>query len=218
MTIYGSGYQGLTARYASSAILSGASPNAKGIVPELASFNGNDNTIILNMQVNEYVDDDYHAASVGGVFNLLRVGKSGCSISNLTINGNPTGFVSLRYYTSGGAETPADENILYKNSVGVGGFAGATSSISAGNDKDFSASAKFAGISIQNLNIYGPQNAGGLLGSAKKTVRTNKNIAATGIALLLEPGSRAALIGSQIENSTYKNISVTAPTAACGFV
>ena len=66
------------------------------------------------MQVNEYVDDDYHAASVGGVFNLLRVGKSGCSVSNLTINGNSTGFVSLRYYTSGGAETPADE----KNSVG----------------------------------------------------------------------------------------------------
>lgn len=218
MTIYGSGYQGLTARYASSAILSGASPNAKGIVPELASFNGNDNTIILNMQVNEYVDDDYHAASVGGVFNLLRVGKSGCSVSNLTINGNSTGFVSLRYYTSGGAETPADENILYKNSVGVGGFAGATSSISAGNDKDFSASAKFAGISIQKLNIYGPQNAGGLLGSAKKTVRTNKNIAATGIVLLLEPDSKAASIGSQIENSSYKNISVTAPTAAGGFV
>ena len=218
MTIYGSGYQGLTARYASSAILSGASPNAKGIVPELASFNGNDNTIILNMQVNEYVDDDYHAASVGGVFNLLRVGKSGCSVSNLTINGNSKGFVSLRYYTSGGAETSADENILYKNSVGVGGFAGATSSISAGNDKDFSASAKFAGISIQNLNIYGPQNAGGLLGSAKKTVRTNKNIAATGIALLLEPDSKAASIGSQIENSSYKNISVTAPTAAGGFV
>ena len=218
MTIYGSGYQGLTARYASSAILSGASPNAKGIVPELASFNGNDNTIILNMQVNEYVDDDYHAASVGGVFNLLRVGKSGCSVSNLTINGNSTGFVSLRYYTSGGAETSADENILYKNSVGIGGFAGATSSISAGNDKDFSASAKFAGISIQNLKIYGPQNAGGLLGSAKKTVRTNKNIAATGIALLLEPDSKAASIGSQIENSSYKNISVTAPTAAGGFV
>lgn len=52
----------------------------------------------------------------------------------------------------------------------------------------------------------------------KKTVRTNKNIAATGIVLLLEPDSKAASIGSQIENSSYKNISVTAPTAAGGFV
>ena len=218
MTVYGSGYQGLTARYASSAILQESSPYAKGIVPELASFNGNDSTIILNMQVNEYVDDDYHAASVGGVFNLLRVGTGGCSVSNLTLDGKTTGSISLRYYTSGGTETSASDNMSYKNSVGVGGFAGATSSISAGSYRDISAGAKFSGICIQNLNIYGSQNAGGLLGCAKKTVRTNKNTAATGIALLLEPGSKETSIGSQIENSSYKNISVTAPTAAGGFV
>ena len=47
--------------------------NPEGVIPELKSFNGNDKTVTMNMQVSEYADDDFHAASVGGIFNVVRV-------------------------------------------------------------------------------------------------------------------------------------------------
>ena len=51
MTIYGSGYQGISARYVSNAILQGDSAKAKGIVPQLLGFNGNESSLTLDTQV-----------------------------------------------------------------------------------------------------------------------------------------------------------------------
>ena len=215
MTIFKSGYQGLTARYASSAIMSGERINAGGVVPELSSFNGNGNTLKLNVQVNEYVDDDFHAASVGGVFNLLRVGTETGSVSDLTIDGTK---VSLAYYKDGGLQTDiSNESIPYKDSIGVGGFAGATSSLSA-TKTSFTTSVKYTNVSVKKLTISGPQNAGGLLGSSKKSVRVNKNNPVTGIARLLEPNSYTVSVGTKIVNSVHDTIKVIAPYAVGGFV
>lgn len=215
MMKFRSGYQGLTARYASSAIMSGERINAGGVVPELSSFNGNGNTLKLNVQVNEYVDDDFHAASVGGVFNLLRVGTETGSVSDLTIDGTK---VSLAYYKDGGLQTDiSNESIPYKDSIGVGGFAGATSSLSA-TKTSFTTSVKYTNVSVKKLTISGPQNAGGLLGSSKKSVRVNKNNPVTGIARLLEPNSYTVSVGTKIVNSVHDTIKVIAPYAVGGFV
>lgn len=47
-------------------------------------MDGNGSTLILDTTVKEYADDDFHSASIGGVFNLLRPGKT-TTISNLTL-------------------------------------------------------------------------------------------------------------------------------------
>ena len=214
MTTFKNGYQGLTGRYASNAIMSGEGVDAGGVVPELFSFNGNGNTLTLNVQVNEYVDDDFHAASVGGVFNLLRVGTSNGTVSNLTIDGTN---VSLVYYCADGTSTKDTSNILYKESIGVGGFAGATSSLSA-TTVNFSTYVEYNNVSVENLTISGPQNAGGLLGSSKNSVKVNKTDRATGIALMLEPNYNTVSVGTKITNSVLDSITVVAPYAVGGFV
>ena len=108
MSGYGNGYQGIGARYVSNAVRCDALGTYKpeGIVPELNKFNGNNRTVILNMQVREYEDDDFHAASVGGMFNILRIQKDGI-ISNLTIgqSSNTPEDVSLKYYNANGEES-----------------------------------------------------------------------------------------------------------------
>lgn len=42
-------------------------------MPQLLGFNGNESSLTLDTQVKEYADDDFHAAAVGGVYNLLRI-------------------------------------------------------------------------------------------------------------------------------------------------
>lgn len=87
-------------------------------------MDGSGSALILDTTVKEYADDDFHSASIGGVFNLLRPGKT-TTISNLTLQGsNSTGTVSggvaLKYYTAEGEEieSPSDDWNTYKSNVG----------------------------------------------------------------------------------------------------
>lgn len=227
MTAYGSGYQGIAARYVSNAIVNATVSDAKGIVPELASMDGSGSALILDTTVKEYADDDFHSASIGGVFNLLRPGKT-TTISNLTLQGsNSTGTVSggvaLKYYTAEGEEieSPSDDWNTYKSNVGVGGFAGTTASISA-SESTSTANIKFDQVTVRNMHIKGSVDAGGLLGSSGKSAPTTKPVgytASKNIACLLEPTmNNRTSVGVQITNSQYNNIVVEAANSAGGFV
>ena len=141
MSGYGNGYQGIGARYVSNAVrcdaLGKLTYKPEGIVPELNKFNGNNSTVILNMQVREYADDDFHAASVGGMFNILRIQKDGI-ISNLTIgqSSNTPQDVSLKYYNANGEESDVSGWDNYKENVGVGGFAGSVTGYTDKYERD----------------------------------------------------------------------------------
>lgn len=228
MADYGSGYQGIAARYVSNAVLNGNAPDAKGIVPVLKEMDGNGSTLILNTQVKEYADDDFHVASVGGVWNLLRLSnESTGTIQNLTIqgklntDGTVSGGVSLTYYTSTGSEaTDTSTWATFNKSVEVGGIAGATSNISATSNTS-KANISFNNIQMKYMDIEGPNNAGGLLGSSGRTVPETKpaNYAASDIAILLEPisGNRISA-GISVTNSQYNKITIDATNAVGGFV
>ena len=105
MAVYGNGYQGIGARYLSNAARSrndgGTNNNSESVIPEIKKFNGNNRIVFLNMQVKEYADDDFHAASMGGIFNILRI-SSGGTVLDLTIAQKPN--------TNGGEEGTNEES------------------------------------------------------------------------------------------------------------
>ena len=243
MSLYGNGYQGIGARYVSNAICYTEGTITKNyptsVVPKLQTFNGNSKTIVINMQVREYADDDFHAASVGGVFNLLYASDADCTVKALTLSSTKSGTdvskgISLTYYNPSGVETEevstnwkyTDENnesFSYENNVGVGGIAGSTTSISA-ETTNITSSVNFVNIELKNMAIKGPIGAGGLLGIAGREAPVGldrKNVKPTSpvknIAILIQPNDVVCSIGVNITDCSYDNITVTAKTAAGGF-
>ncbi len=219
MTEYESGYQGISARYVSYAILQEVNASASNIVPELKSFDGQNNILKVGVQAREYVDDEFHIASLGGVFNYLRVGTSdGCTISNLVIEGKSGDKgVAITYYNSAGEPVDlSEENWNYAGFVDVGGFAGTTSSISTQNNS--TANVIFAKVELQNMTITGPVNAGGLLGSTgRRLYDDNRDV--NDIALLLQPAKDGIItVSLSVNDCKHTNIKVKAPNAVGGFV
>ena len=227
MSDYGNGYQGIGARYVSNAVRCDAVGNKiltykpEGIVPELKGFNGNNSTVILNMQVREYADDDFHAASVGGMFNILRMKKddnNNGEIKDLTITQSDQGGISLKYYNSDGEISDID-NWNYKENVGVGGFAGSVTGYVEQYDTacDFT----FNNIQLNNLNITSPANAGGIIGNSGKVSPNNRkdqtNYILTDIAVLLQPKNGQYTYGIAFNNCNYTNLTVTGKYTAGGF-
>ncbi len=242
MTACGSGYQGIGARYVSNAVCYTSNTvtvnRPTSVVPKLGTFNGNSKTLTVNMQVKEYVDDDFHAASVGGLFNLLDASASDCTVRGLTLNGtkstgSPSNGVSLTYYTSAGAvteETPDDiytdsrnDSFYYYKNVGVGGIAGSTTSISAGAN-NCTSSVAFNNVSLNHMAIAGPVSAGGLIGNVGRDApvgldRTylRPNFPVKNIAILIQPDKGVCSVGVNITDCSYDDLTVSADTAAGGF-
>lgn len=229
MSGYGNGYQGIGARYVSNAVRCDALGNKiltykpEGIVPELNKFNGNNSTVILNMQVREYVDDDFHAASVGGMFNILRIQKDGI-ISNLTIgqSSNTPEDVSLKYYNANGEESNVSGWDNYKENVGVGGFAGSVTGYTDkyegdGAARDFT----FNNIQLNNLKITSSANAGGIIGNSGRVSPNNrkdqKSYIPTDIAVLLQPKNGQYTYGIAFNNCNYTDLTVTGKYTSGGF-
>ena len=229
MSGYGNGYQGIGARYVSNAVRCDANGDKiltckpEGIVPELKGFNGNNSTVILNMQVREYADDDFHAASVGGMFNILRVKEEG-TISNLTIgqSSNTPEDVSLKYYNANGEESDVSGWDNYKENVGVGGFAGSVTGYTDkyegdGAARDFT----FNNIQLNNLKITSSANAGGIIGNSGRVSPNNrkdkKSYIPTDIAVLLQPKNGQYTYGIAFNNCNYTDLTVTGKYTSGGF-
>ncbi len=231
MRSYGNGYQGISGRYISNAtnIGGGTSYELMFCKPLLYGFNGNGHAVMVNMQIKEYADDDYHGVSFGGVFNLLRTTSSTYGdgvdgerylVQDLAVK-NTT--ITMGYYNAAGsAVDSANINDNHgKQCVSVGGFAGNT----AQNSIDGKSSAETAQnasyviyrYDIKDSVIVGPNAAGGFMGATGM----GDTYILGGIGLLYNATSSNwswNSFGANLVNCTYDNISVTAGYYAGGFV
>ncbi len=240
MTGYGNGYQGISARYMSSALEIWDGTNSKvglGLnyaKPLLAGFNGNNCKVIVDMQIKEYADDDFHGVSYGGIFNIVHAAaanelENNTLVKELTIGtekqqeNNKKAIVSLQYYNADGATVDSATNLEEESGlycVGVGGFAGNTSANSMGEDTD-KTKYYFCKVKIQNGEFKGPNSAGGLFGSVGMGGVNEVN---KGIGMLLrnsvvnENNKNRNSMGINLENCQYADLTVTSPYASGGFV
>lgn len=232
MSVYKSSYQGISARYVSNAVTSKNKDTGKtetkaaGIVPLIQGVSGNGTKIIFDVNVKEYADDDFHAASVGGVFNLFAPVKGTCNVANLTFTGKEetasntgkTGAVSytgvqLQYYTSEGAVTAqASNNWGSRSFVGVGSFAG--SSAGTLTPKWYPVNVNFDSVKFENMTIQSPAVAGGLIGNIARIYTPTSDI-----GILLQPYENEQTVYpyNTFTNCSFSNLTVRGQEKAGGF-
>lgn len=223
MSVYKSSYQGISARYVSNAVTSKNKDTGKtetkaaGIVPLIQGVSGNGTKIIFDMNVKEYADDDFHAASVGGVFNLFAPVSGTCNVANLTFTGK-TGTavnfgVQLHYYTSAGVETAQASNSWgNRGFVGVGSFCGSSAGTLTSNW--YRAYVKFDSVKFENMTIQSPAVAGGLIGNIARIYTST-----TDIGILLQPyGNQLTVYPfNTFTNCSFRNLTVRGQDNAGGF-
>ena len=235
MSVYKSSYQGISARYVSNAVTSKNKDTGKtetkaaGIVPLIQGVSGNGTEIIFDMNVKEYADDDFHAASVGGVFNLFAPVSGTCNVTKLTFTGktgtDPKTGVQLQYYTSNGVVTDRNPNWGYQANIGVGSFAGSSAGTLAQYDgrKWYIASVQFKNVIFRDMKISSPNSAGGLIGNAGVRAPDGRGeTTAVDIAILIQPnaggrGEGTLYISNTFENCSFSNLKVEGQKAAGGF-
>ena len=223
MSVYKSSYQGISARYVSNAVTSKNKDTGKtetkaaGIVPLIQGVSGNGTKIIFDMNVKEYADDDFHAASVGGVFNLFAPVKGTCNVTNLTFTGktgtDPKTGVQLHYYTSAGVETArAVDTWGSRGYVGVGSFVG--SSAGTLTSSWYSVNVNFGSVKFENMTIQSPAVAGGLIGNIARI-----NTPTTDIGILLQPykGEQTVYPYNTFTNCSFRDLTVKGQENAGGF-
>lgn len=223
MSVYKSSYQGVSARYVSNAVTSKNEKTGKtetkaaGIVPLIQGVSGNGTKIIFDTNVKEYADDDFHVASVGGVFNLFAPVKGTCNVANLTFTGktgtdSKTG-VQLQYYTSDGAVTArASNNWGSRSFVGVGSFAG--SSAGTLTPTWYSVNVNFDSVKFENMTIQSPAVAGGLIGNIARIYTPTSDI-----GILLQPyrNEQTVYPYNTFTNCSFRNLTVRGQEKAGGF-
>lgn len=223
MSVYKSSYQGISARYVSNAVTSKNKDTGKtetkaaGIVPLIQGVSGNGTEIIFDMNVKEYADDDFHAASVGGVFNLFAPVEGTCNVTNLTFTGktgtDPKTGVQLHYYTSAGVETArAVDTWGSRGYVGVGSFVG--SSAGTLTSSWYSVNVNFGSVKFENMTIQSPAVAGGLIGNIARI-----NTPTTDIGILLQPykGEQTVYPYNTFTNCSFRDLTVKGQENAGGF-
>ena len=231
MSRYGNGYRGLSARYVSNAAFSDYSVNPSMVVLRILTFDGQNATVKnINMDVKEYDKDDFHAASIGGIFNIVWTqkqsggGEAGSNFAQNLILQDCN--VSLKYFDGSGTEqnmadgdTIADADGRY--SVSVGGFIGMANDITADStsQKTVKHNYLFTNIHIKGTDfdnkceIYGPNGVGGLIGT---TAMASKGV--TGYPGILLAYGKWALFGPSFLNCSYANIEVSGGMAAGGLI
>lgn len=230
MSVYKSSYQGISARYVSNAVTSKNEKTGKtetkaaGIVPLIQGISGNGTEIIFDMNVKEYADDDFHAASVGGVFNLFAPVKGTCNVANLTFTGktgtDPKTGVQLQYYKSNGEVTAQASNLEEKlnlgqklgSYVGVGSFVGSTAGTLTSTW--YSVNVNFDSVKFENMTIQSPAVAGGLVGNIARIYTPT-----TDIGILLQPYGNEQTVYpyNTFTNCSFSNLTVRGQEKAGGF-
>ena len=231
MSGFDNGYRGLSARYVSNAAFSGSTVAAPLVVLRVSSFDGQNATVQnINMNVNEYADDDFHAASLGGIFNIVwtKEQSGGTADSYFAQNLTLTNCnVSLKYVNAGGEEqNQADANTFSdgdgRRAVSVGGFIGMANDIDASttSQKTLTHNYLFSNIHItadsnndKRSTIYGPNAAGGLIGTTAMA-----STAVTGYPGILLANGKWALFGPSFLNCSYRMINISGGLAAGGLV
>ena len=218
MSGYGTGYQGISARYLSNALYSAGDgyPLSERVVPWVTSIDGNNSILKVNMSVQEYSDDDFHAASVGGMFNLLRQVPDEVPadqrstynmLQNLTIKDSTVSLSYTRSTVSG-----FGNNNQYI--VGVGGFAGSTAGVSVGVKQAITANVRCENVKMNSLNITGPSAAGGLFGNTGRGAGSDTDI---GKLIGVNNNTYNNYFGLNLINCQYDNLTISSKYASGGF-
>lgn len=223
MSVYKSSYQGISARYVSNAVTSKNEKTGKtetkaaGIVPLIQGVSGNGTKIIFDMDVKEYANDDFHAASVGGVFNLFAPVSGTCNVANLTFTGktgtDPKTGVQLQYYKSNGEVTAqASNNWGSRSFVGVGSFVGSTAGTLT--SKWYPVKVNFDSVKFENMTIQSPAVAGGLIGNIARIYTPT-----TDIGILLQPYGNEQTVYpyNTFTNCSFRDLTVKGQENAGGF-
>lgn len=233
MTPYGTGYTGLSGRYYSNACASGKGADRDRIVPLVACINGDDGAKIKVGSkkankvygVTEYADDNYKLAGLGALFGTVTytatnvsgsIGTPATDDAAATGNGGYTVQnlqfydcnVSLAYTNAAGAPSGAGNE-----QVGVGLLAGTTANASSLADYG-----KYAGITMDNCRVNGPNNVGGLLGaSGYGSRRTDKD---TTLLVNRNDESQATTRYSPVKlyDCSYSNMDISGVQNVGGFV
>lgn len=230
MKSYGLGYQGISARYVSSAFDTDYKNGnlvwgASYVKPLINGFDGNGSTVKVNMNVKEYALDDFHAVSVGGVFNLIRAAKT--SELNKDMNGRlvqdlniTESSVSLQYYSADGTGNQDIDGFDAANSsekgqscVGVGGFAGNSSQNGINNVSE--SGYTIEKVHLSQVTVDGPVSAGGIMGN---TSMGNKEVIYDAGLMLGNRKQEDNYFCADIRNCTYDSIQVSAHYFAGGFI
>ncbi len=233
MTPYGTGYTGLSGRYYSNACASGKGADRDRIVPLVACINGDDGAKIKVGSkkankvygVTEYADDNYKLTGLGALFGTVTytstnvpgsIGTPATDDAAATGNGGYTVQnlqfydcnVSLAYTNAAGAPSGAGNE-----QVGVGLLAGTTANASSLADYG-----KYAGITMDNCRVNGPNNVGGLLGASGYGSRgTDKD---TTLLVNRNDESQATTRYSPVKlyDCSYSNMDISGVQNVGGFV
>lgn len=227
MSKYKNGYRGLSARYVSNAAFSESTVTPSAVVMRVKSFNGQDATVNgIDMNVEEYADDDFHMASMGGIFNIVWTKQNGGGSSDSTFAKDLKIYglnVSLKYINNTGAEQKQADTSTFDDkdglcAVAVGGFIGSISD--DGNTvktKDMKGNYLFEHIEVKGISdkksIYGPNSAGGIIGASAMTSSYLK-----GYPGILLSNKRDVRLGPNFLNCSYENINITGKLAAGGII
>lgn len=215
MTDYGSGFTGLSGRYYSNACASASGADRDRIVPLVACINGNGATIKAKNNTQEYTDDDFCVAGVGGLFNTVAFYSSGYNSESIKANDGAhlkdISFkgcdISLTYITSGGGESSTSPKVVNER-VGVGCFAGSTANATGPT------TGIFKNVRIAACGVSGGSNAGGLIGTAgwmgRSTSKDTRSIA--------DDGQGYKVFPVQLYDCSYSDLNVSARSHAAGFV
>lgn len=217
MTTYGSGFTGLSGRYYSSACASASGANRDRIVPLVACINGDGATIKVKNNTQEYTDDDFCVAGVGGLFNTVTFYSSrynsesikandGANVRNISFEGCD---ISLSYITTTGTKQSTSGSNGKSGWVGTGCFAGSTANQGG---SDGVAYGVFKNVDISDSAVAGGCMAGGLIGSAGLMMRSTDGSNAS----IVNYGGTSSPV--QLYDCSYSGITVSARSNAGGFV
>lgn len=226
---YGNGYRGLSARYVSNAAFNGSNVEPYMVVLRVKTFDGNNNTVTgINMDVKEYTNDDFHIASMGGIFNIVWTKKNGGGTDGSTFAKDLTlenSTISLQYFDDKKVEQKQANTTTFVDNDGlsavtVGGFIGSIcddgspvkTSDNKGNYLLNNIHIKGSSNDLKS-KITGPNSAGGLIGASAMT-----STALTGCPGVLLSNHVNARFGPNFLNCSYSYVDITGKLAAGGLI
>lgn len=214
---YGSGFTGLSGRYYSNACASASGADRDRIVPLVACINGNGAKIKVKNNTQEYTDDDFCVAGVGGLFNTVTFYSSrynsesikandSANVRNISFEGCD---ISFSYITTAGTQRSTSDSNGKSSWVGTGCLAGSTANQGGSGGVTYGV---FKKVVISSSTVAGGCMAGGLIGSAGLMARSTDGVNGS----IVNYGGTPSPV--QLYDCSYSGIAVSARSNAGGFV
>ena len=214
---YGSGFTGLSGRYYSNACASASGADRDRIVPLAACINGNGAKIKVKNNTQEYTDDDFCVAGVGGLFNTVTFYSSrynsesikandSANVRNISFEGCD---ISFSYITTAGTQRSTSDSNGKSSWVGTGCLTGSTANQGGSGGVTYGV---FKNVSISDSAVSGGCMAGGLIGSAGLMKRSTDGANGS----IVNYGGTSSPV--QLYDCSYSGIAVSARSNAGGFV